>query len=139
MTISASRVLAADAETVATRYTRLFGEDGSQADQVRQELQQALDDYRLANGPRRVLGFEFRRYLRNRPSSQFDAYMALEDLDALFSYHRNLGLVPGEYKRIQRRWLEAIKPDGISLEEFAEAIHPSRFIRGSDILDIFGE
>ncbi|MBW2389561.1 MAG: hypothetical protein JRG89_14145, partial [Deltaproteobacteria bacterium] len=139
VTISTSRILAKDAESVAARYIRLFGEDDSRTDEVKRALTVALDDYRLTSGTRRVLGFEFRRFLRNRPSSQFDAYLALEDLDVLFSYHRNLGLTPGEYNRIQLRWLASIKPDGISLEELAEAVHPSRFIRGSDILDIFGE
>ena len=131
-------MLAKDTDAVGDRFERLFGGDGSRTQQVGRALQQALDGYRLTTGTRRVLGFEFRRYLRNRPSSQFDAYRALEDLDALFSYHRNLGLTPGEYKRIQRRWLEEIKPDGISLDQFAEAIHPSRFVRGSDILELFG-
>jgi hypothetical protein len=139
ITISAARVLARDADVVAKRYQRLFGEDGEHTAQVKATLQSALRDYQSISGARRVLGFEFRRYLRNRPSSQLDAYLALEDLDALFSYHRNLGLTPGEYNSIQLRWLEAIKPNGISLDELAEAIHPSRFVRGSDILDIFGD
>ncbi|MCP4036290.1 MAG: filamentous hemagglutinin N-terminal domain-containing protein [bacterium] len=139
ITVSQSRILTRDTQTVATRYARLFGEDGSRTDEIKQALKAALDDYRASSGARRVLGFEFRRYLRNRPSSQLDAYLALQDLDTLFSYHRDLGLTPGEYNRIQLRWLQAIKPDGISLEELAEAVHPSRYIRGSDILDIFGE
>jgi hypothetical protein len=138
VTVSVSRVLTKDTEEVVARFDRLFGGDGSRTAKVGQALQKALDGYRLTSGTRRVLGFEFRRYLRNRPSSKFDAYQALEDLDLLFSYHRNLGLTPGEYKRIQRRWLAKIKPDGISLEQFAEAIHPSRFVRGSDILELFG-
>ncbi len=137
--VSTSRILARDAQAVADRHLRLFGENDSKAEEVRAILQKALDDYLLESGARRVLGFEFRRYLRNRPSSQFDAYLALEDLDALFSYHRNLGLTPGEYTRVQSRWLATIKPEGISLEQFAEAIHPSRFVRGSDILDVFGD
>ena len=63
----------------------------------------------------------------------------LELLDDLFSLHRQLGLTPGEYKPIQEKWLEQIQPEGITTSELSEAIHPSRFIRGSDILDIFGE
>ncbi|MCH7599506.1 MAG: hypothetical protein IH973_07090, partial [Myxococcales bacterium] len=139
VTVSVSRVLARDAEAVADRFDRLFGKDGNRAEHVRQALQAALDDYLATSTTHRVLGFEFRRYLRNRPNSQFDAYQALEDLDRLFSYHRNLGLTSGEYKRIQRRWLQDIKPDGISLEQLAEAIHPTRFVRGSDILELFGD
>ena len=137
--VSVSRVLAKDAEEVSRRYNRLFGADGSNAPNVKTALAKALDAFRDSNGSRQVLGFEFRRYVRNRPSSQFEAYMALEDLDTLFSYHRNLGLTPGEFSRVQLRWLESIKPEGISIEELAEAVHPSRFIRGSDILDVFGE
>lgn len=137
--VSTSRILARDAREVAERHRRLFGDGDGRAQEVRQTLQGALDDYLAETGARRVLGFEFRRYLRNRPSSQFDAYLVLEDLDALFSYHRNLGLTPGEYSRIQLRWLATIKPEGISLEQFAEAVHPSRFVRGSDILDVFGD
>ena len=137
--VSTSRMLAHDAEEVAARHVRLFGEDGARTNDVRQVLQRALDGYLAESGARRVLGFEFRRYLRNRPSSQFDAYQVLEDLDALFAYHRNLGLTTGEYTRIQHRWLADIRPEGISIEEFAETVHPSRFVRGSDILDIFGD
>ena len=39
---------------------------------------------------------------------------------------------------VQREWLREIQPDGITLDELAEAIYPSRYVRGSDILDIFG-
>jgi hypothetical protein len=137
--VSISRVIVNDAKEVASRYERLFGAEGENAERVKATLSSALDRFRETNGSRRVLGFEFRRYVRNRPSSQLDAYVALEDLDTLFSYHRNLGLTPGEYNRVQRRWLESIKPEGISIDELAEAVHPSRFIRGSDILDVFGE
>ena len=63
----------------------------------------------------------------------------LEDLDILFALHRGLGLTPGEYRPIQARWLEAIRPEGITTQELAEAIQPSRYVRGSDVLDIFGE
>ena len=139
VTVSASRVLAQDAQSAAVRFEQLFGKDGSRAESVREVLQKALDDYLRDGTARRVLGFEFRRFLRNRPNSQFDAYVVLDDLDHLFSYHRNLGLTRGEYIRIQRGWLETIQPDGISLEELAEAIHPSRFVRGSDILELFGD
>jgi hypothetical protein len=85
------------------------------------------------------VGFELRRYVKNRPNSRFQAYKALEDLDVLFAYHRDLGLTPGEYRPIQHEWLEAIKPEGISLVELGEAIRPSHYVRGSDVLDIFGE
>jgi len=68
-----------------------------------------------------------------------EAYTTLEDLDALFRYHRRLGLSPGEFKRIQHGWLEKIRPEGIEVEELAETVHPSRYVRGSDILDIFGQ
>jgi len=137
--VSISRVIVNDAKEVASRYERLFGAEGENAERVKATLSSALDRFRETNGSRRVLGFEFRRYVRNRPSSQLDAYVALEALDTLFSYHRNLGLTPGEYNRVQRRWLESIKPEGLSVEELAEAVHPSRFIRGSDILDVFGQ
>jgi hypothetical protein len=32
-----------------------------------------------------------------------------------------------------------IKPEGITIEELAEAVRPSRYVRGSDVLDIFGD
>ena len=63
----------------------------------------------------------------------------LEDLDLLFAMHRSLGLTPGEYRPIQKRWLEVIRPDGITTGELAEAIHPSQYVRGTDVLDIFGD
>ena len=88
---------------------------------------------------RRVVGFEFRRYVKNRPSSQFAAHQALEELDRLFRNHRNSGLARSEYREVQSRWLEAILPVGIDRDELSEAIHPSRYVRGSDILDIFGD
>ncbi|MEE8581778.1 MAG: hypothetical protein V3T33_09335, partial [Myxococcota bacterium] len=78
-------------------------------------------------------------YLKNRPSSKFEAYQALIALDELFRTHRNSGLVPSEYRRIQREWLQAIQPEGISIDELAELIHPSHYVRGSDVLDIFGD
>jgi hypothetical protein len=117
----------------------LFRADGTRIPEVKTTLQAALDRYKAMSGARRVLGFEFRRYLRNRPSTEYDAYETLELLDDLFSLHRHMGLTPGEYKPIQARWLELIRPEGITSSELSEAIHPSRFIRGSDILDIFGE
>jgi len=106
---------------------------------IRAIFQQALDDYRALTGARRVVGFEFRRYLRNRPNSQFEAYQALEKLDALFRNHRRSGLVPAEFARIQHKWLLAIQPEGITLDELSQTIFPSRYVRGSDILDVFGE
>ena len=98
-----------------------------------------MSSNRRDTGVRRVIGFELRRYLNNRPSTQFQAYRALQDLDALFGHHRRSGLTPAEYRSIQRSWLQDIKPEGITLEELAELIHPSRYVRGSDVLDIFGD
>ena len=63
----------------------------------------------------------------------------LNDLDTLFAAHRRSGLAPGEYEPIQRQWITAITPDEISSEELAQAIHPTRYVRGSEILDIFGQ
>jgi hypothetical protein len=120
-------------------YQRVFGEYGERSDHVRQVLQRALDLYRRTSGARRVVGFELRRYVKNRPSTQFEAYGVLEDLDLLFTYHRQLGLTPGEFRPIQHHWLAQIQPQGISVDELSEAIHPSRYVRGSDVLDIFGE
>ena len=102
-------------------------------------MQNALDQYLETQRAQRVVGFELRRFVKNRPSTLIEAYTTLEDLDALFRYHRRLGLSPGEFKRIQRGWLEKVKPEGIAIEELAETVHPSRYVRGSDILDIFGQ
>ena len=88
---------------------------------------------------RRVVGFEFRRYIRNRPNSQFAAYQALEELDSLFRNQRTSGLVPAEFEHIQTAWLEEIRPEGITADELSQTIFPSRYVRGSDILDVFGE
>ena len=68
----------------------------------------------------------------------FEAGSREDVLEALLRYHRALGLAPSEYERIQAGWLAAVKPDGISPEEFAEMVHPSRYVRGSDVLDVFG-
>jgi hypothetical protein len=86
-----------------------------------------------------VIGFELRRFVKNRPSTLFEAYQTLDGLEQLFRYHRRLGLSPGEYRPVQLGWLREIQPDGITLDELSEAIHPSRYVRGSDILDIFGQ
>ena len=102
-------------------------------------LQLALDRYLEETRSRRVIGFELRRFVKNRPSTLIEAYDTLESLDELFRYHRRLGLSPGEYRTIQREWLREIQPDGITLDELSETIHPSRYVRGSDILDIFGQ
>ena len=136
--VTDARLDARDAELAISLYEELFGPDGERSEEVRGVLQAALDRYLETTRARRVVGFELRRFVKNRPSSQLDAYATLEALDTLFRYHRRLGLSPGEYRRIQREWLRDIQPDGISLEELAEAIHPSRYVRGSDILDIFG-
>jgi filamentous hemagglutinin family protein len=119
-------------------YKELFGSEGERTGEVREILQGALDSYLANTRSRRVVGFELRRFVKNRPSTLLQAYRTLELLDDLFRYHRRLGLSPGEYRRIQDHWLRRIQPDGITLDELAEAIHPSRYVRGSDILDIFG-
>ena len=51
----------------------------------------------------------------------------------------SLGLAPREFTQIQHEWLKLVLPHGISVEELGQAIHPSRFVRGSDVLDIFGD
>ena len=119
-------------------YQGLFGYEGERTDEIREILQDALDRYLANTRARRVVGFELRRFVKNRPSTLLEAYRTLDALDDLFRDHRRLGLSPGEYRRIQKSWLREIQPDGITLDELAEAIHPSRYVRGSDILDIFG-
>jgi hypothetical protein len=137
--VTESRLDAQDAEAAIELYARLFGADGARAGHVRAVLQNALDQYLETHRAQRVVGFELRRFVKNRPSTLIEAYTTLEDLDALFRYHRRLGLSPGEFKRIQHGWLRKIQPDGIEIEELAETVHPSRYVRGSDILDIFGQ
>ncbi len=137
--VTESRLDARDAEAAIVLYEKLFGRDGERAPQVRRVLQDALDRYLEETRARRVVGFELRRFVKNRPSTLLEAYTTLNSLDDLFRYHRRLGLSPGEFRRIQARWLKQIQPDGITLGELSEAIHPSRYVRGSDILDIFGE
>ncbi|MGH0037703.1 MAG: filamentous hemagglutinin N-terminal domain-containing protein [Myxococcota bacterium] len=137
--VASERLMADSTEAAALSYHRLFGERGDHAARIREVLQGALDDYRRDTRARRIVGFEFRRYVKNRPSGQFEAHQALLELDRLFHNHRNSGLSREEYRRIQARWLEAIKPEGITRDELSEAIHPSRYVRGSDILDIFGD
>jgi hypothetical protein len=127
-----------DSELAVALHGKLFGPDGDRAGEVREILQDALDRYLETTRARRVIGFELRRFVKNRPSSLLEAYTTLDELDSLFRYHRRLGLSPGEYRRIQHVWLQDIQPDGITLDELSEAIHPSRYVRGSDILDIFG-
>ena len=136
--VTGARLDAADAEAAIELYESLFGSDGERAVEVRSVLQDALDRYLETTRARRVIGFELRRFVKNRPSTLLEAYATLDQLDSLFRYHRRLGLSPGEFRRIQSRWLEAIQPEGITLTELSEAIHPSRYVRGSDILDIFG-
>jgi hypothetical protein len=137
--VSEVRLIAHEVERAALLFDRVFAKDGSRAPQVREVLQGAADDYRRSTGARRIVGFELRRYVYNRPSSQFHAYQELQSLDALFRHHRRSGLTPTEYGIIQRAWLESIQPEGISLRELAEFIHPSRYVRGSDVLDVFGD
>jgi len=136
--VTASRLNPKDSEQAIALYESLFGPDGESAPEVQATLQGALDRYLQTTRSRRVVGFELRRFIRNRPSTLLEAYTTLDQLDALFRYHRRLGLSRGEYRQIQLGWLEAIQPEGISLDELSEAIHPSRYVRGSDILDIFG-
>ena len=126
------------ADAAIALYEELFGREGERSAEIREILQQALDHYLANTRARRVVGFELRRFVKNRPSTLLEAYRTLESLDTLFRYHRRLGLSPGEYRRIQASWLLRIQPDGITLDELSEAIHPSRYVRGSDILDIFG-
>ncbi len=137
--VSEVRLVAEEIERAVVLHDRVFAPDGSRAAQVRTILQAAADDYRRSTGARRIVGFELRRYVHNRPSSQFEAYQELQKLDSLFRHHRRSGLTPTEYHAIQREWLESILPEGISLQEFAEFIHPSRYVRGSDVLDVFGD
>jgi hypothetical protein len=139
VSVSGDRLDAVEVERAAELYDRTFGSDGSRAPEVRQALQVALDDYRRSTGARRVVGFELRRYIFNRPSSQFEAHQALQALDSLFRHHRRSGLAPAEYGVIQQQWLERIQPEGITRRELGELIHPSRYVRGSDVLDVFGD
>jgi filamentous hemagglutinin family protein len=138
VTVTTARINARDAEAAIALYEELFGQGAERSNQIRTVLQDALDRYLDNSRARRVVGFELRRFVKNRPSTLLDAYRTLDSLDALFQYHRRLGLSPGEYRDIQRNWLRQIQPDGITLDELSEAIHPSRYVRGSDILDIFG-
>lgn len=137
--VSEARINGEEAEHAVAILKQLFGPRESRATWVRDVLQNALDQYRRTTGARRVVGFELRRYVKNRPSSLYQAHKVLEDLDKLFAMHRGLGLTPGEYRPIQKRWLALIKPEGITTSELAETIQPSRYVRGSDVLDIFGD
>ncbi|MDG2048806.1 MAG: hypothetical protein P8M78_01460 [Myxococcota bacterium] len=120
-------------------FEQIFGADGGNVNHLRRVLRVAVDQYKTRTGSRRVVGFELRRFVKNRPSSLYEAHQLLEDLDSLFAQHRDLGLTPGEYRPIQARWLRAIRPEGITTRELAEAVQPSRYVRGSDVLDIFGD
>jgi hypothetical protein len=137
--VAETRLQRSELEAAAELHREVFGATGEKAQNIRQVLHAAVEDYKRSTGVRRVIGFEFRRYLRNRPSSQFGAFQALEKLDRLFGYHRRSGLAPAEYGRIQSQWLVDITPDGLTRDQLAQAIHPSRYVRGSDILDIFGD
>lgn len=136
--VSEARMDAADAEAAIALSEELFGPEGERSDEVRRILQEAIDQYLETTRARRVIGFELRRFVKNRPSTLFEAYQTLQSLERLFRYHRRLGLSPGEYRPIQAEWLRQIQPEGITLDELAETVHPSRYVRGSDILDIFG-
>jgi hypothetical protein len=136
--VTDSRLDARDVALAIDLYEELFGPEDELTDEVRAVLQAAVDRYLEQTRARRVIGFELRRFVKNRPSTMLKAFKTLESLDSLFRYHRRLGLSPGEFGSIQSGWLRRIQPDGITLEELSEAIHPSRYVRGSDILDIFG-
>jgi len=136
--VTLARLDADFADEAIALYEELFGREGERSGEVREILQEALDRYLANTRARRVVGFELRRFVKNRPSTLLEAYRTLESLDALFRSHRRLGLSPGEFRRIQESWLRRIQPDGITLDELSETIHPSRYVRGSDILDIFG-
>jgi len=139
LAVSEPRLQTEEAERAIFFYDRVLGPNLENAGKLRGAIQEALEDYKAVTGLDRVVGFELRRFIKNRPNSQADAFAALEDLDVLFRYHRRSGLAPAEYRLIQLQWLEALKPEGITLEQFSQTIHPSRYVRGSDILDIFGQ
>ena len=139
LAVSEPRLVSFEIERAAQLHDEVFAPDGSRAPHVREVLQAAADDYRRSTGTRRIVGFELRRYVYNRPSSQFHAYQELQKLDSLFRHHRRSGLTPTEYRAVQHRWLETIRPEGITLRELAEFVHPSRYVRGSDVLDVFGD
>ena len=137
--VSEARILPTEAQKALAAYDRVLGPKRSNAAVIQEILQKSLDDYRSLTGARRVVGFEFRRYIKNRPSSQFEAYRALEDLDSLFVHQRRSGLVPSEFQHIQYEWLTKVVPEGITVEELSQAVFPSRYVRGSEILDVYGE
>ncbi len=137
--VSEARLDGEEAAQAVALMNQLFGPRGKRAERVKAILQTALNQYRRNTGAQRIVGFELRRYVKNRPSSLYEAHQMLEDLDLLFAMHRSLGLTPGEYRPIQKRWLDVIKPEGITTGELAEAIHPSQYVRGTDVLDIFGD
>ena len=137
--VSEARLLPNESQHALAAYQRVLGPGRINAAKIREVLQASLDQYRSVTGARRVVGFEFRRYIRNRPNSQFAAYQTLEELDSLFRNQRTSGLVPAEFEHIQAAWLEEIRPEGITPDELSQTIFPSRYVRGSDILDVFGE
>jgi hypothetical protein len=137
--VTGSRLEPETVDRAAELHREVFGSGGENAPRIRETLARVIEDYQRDTGARRVHGFELRRYIRNRPSSQYEAYRTLRELDALFRVHARSGLAPGEYERIQEGWLRQIQPEGISLDELAEAIRPSGRRRAGDILEIFGE
>jgi len=136
-TVVEARLVAEEVEETARLYHEIFGVGGERTPAIREVLQAVIDDYKRSTGARRVVGLELRRYVYNRPSSQFHAYQELQSLDALFRHHRRSGLTRAEYSGIQRRWLEAFQPEGITTRELSEFIHPSRYVRSRDVLDVF--
>ena len=137
--VSEARLLPSESQDALMAYQRVLGPERVNAPRIREILQASLDQYRSVTGARRVVGFEFRRYIMNRPSSQFAAYQALQELDSLFRNQRTSGLAPSEFSHIQNPWLKEILPEGITADELSQTIFPSRYVRGSDILDVFGE
>jgi hypothetical protein len=137
--VSEARLLPNESQDALMAYQRVLGPGRVNAPRIREILQASLDQYRSVTGARRVVGFEFRRYIMYRPSSQFAAYQALQELDSLFRNQRTSGLVPSEFSHIQNPWLVEILPEGITSDELSQTIFPSRYVRGSDILDVFGE
>ena len=90
--VTESRLNPTDAEAAIALYESLFGPDGERTAEVQAVLQDALDLYRTQTRARRIVGFELRRFVKNRPSTLLEAYSTLDQLDALFRYHRRLGL-----------------------------------------------
>ena len=116
--------MAPEAEQI---FRKVFGPDGSNAPQVRAAFAEALGRFERQSVSPIITGFEFRRFVRERLNTEFEAFRYLNRLDLLFRHLRLLGLPPSEYEPIEDRWLEAITPRRITREELKEAIFPTRF------------